>query len=981
MKWEDYVRSSEHVLNSPLVPSSLDIITLIKKVNPTKLGLQELDRQRGYQLKSKLQNLLLEHYGASFNLIPHPASPNIILIKHRALPSIDACHANLNALSAEVIGRVETEAPSLPEREDPKRNRHKAAAAMRPVVSPKDALKKAKALLEEYDYAEAEEVLAGMQVQGSAEVPVLARGAELLLHEMGAYRRCINLLLNQSKTVLKDRVIRELLAVAYFRNGAVPEARAIFEELYPAELGVEALRAFAEIAFKDGNLGTALELTNIAKGRPGLHLGLDQLRKEIETAMSEQAEPVVRKAEEALQSAAYEEARRLAGDALDLYPNCPKARAVLSAVDAVEVEERLVELWARLERESEPERRIALLNALLERDKEKREAIAERLAEEKERLRRRRFDDELESLRGLVLQERWPECFDAVMSLMRWPEYRERSGEVIYLSPFFSVLHENRKLQSTTGRSAKELWLRFVKVKAALAAGTAGGCLETLEDLKPWFNHYPDFREDYLELLRREREKARERVASLIEQSNEPECTVSDVRMIFGSIRKAMAVLPMEERRELARTMEERLAGMNDSSPERLLQELREALQIGNGEKAAYLRQEIKDISALEAIEAEFAAAYRIDAEPLSLEFCDDLPVDLTTAPPLEICRIASTRVFLNDGEDATVMIDFAAKKAYRMTSATLAKAVLLDLLEDGSALFLEKFGEGTYGDKLWRANLSADPPAFTASFNVKEWFDVAEGYSIEGVMLSSERDVDYYVIVKHEEERFPARMQKRRLAPKGTLANVAFGKQPDLKFWRCSTDPDAFLVHGEEATWRVNRKVVQKVGLPGHFLPYKLDRNNGNIYGVEAHRLVQRGPNLEYIRWFESAISFPMWEPGRVCGISFQTGTTLVILGPEQQFFLDLTNNKFSLKTRAGSVIPFSEEGRFHCFDYNRKEGRLRLRDITDQIRAQLEWRKFFIQKMKRNKMLKKMLWFKRDENFRYRPDHWGPDGEPASW
>jgi len=51
MTWGDYVRAAEDTLSSPRVPSSLEVITLIKKVNPTKLTLSELDRERGYQLK------------------------------------------------------------------------------------------------------------------------------------------------------------------------------------------------------------------------------------------------------------------------------------------------------------------------------------------------------------------------------------------------------------------------------------------------------------------------------------------------------------------------------------------------------------------------------------------------------------------------------------------------------------------------------------------------------------------------------------------------------------------------------------------------------------------------------------------------------------------------------------------------------------------------------------------------------------------
>ena len=410
MQWENYVSASENLIGSPQVPSSLDIISLIKKINPTKLTLSETDRERGYQLKNRLQSLLLEHYGETFHLIPHPASPNIILIKHRVLPSIDACHADLASLSSEAIGMVQTPTSLYPGRDQLKGNREKGSRAREQrkagqALSPKKTLKKAQFLLEKFDYTAAEELLAGLLAHRGEDLQVLLRGAAILLHEIGAFQRCIDTLLSQPKNVLKDRGIRELLAVAYHHNGSLPEARAILDELYPAELGLEALFSYADIAFKDANLSAALELVRIAQGKEGFFSGLDSLQKEIESAMSAQAEPLVQKAQAALQSAAMDQARQLAREALDLYPNCQKARAVISAIEARNDEAQLAFLWGRLADEPSGERRIPLLTSLLERDQEKRETIRKLLAEEKELRRRRLFDERLESLRRQVLEE------------------------------------------------------------------------------------------------------------------------------------------------------------------------------------------------------------------------------------------------------------------------------------------------------------------------------------------------------------------------------------------------------------------------------------------------------------------------------------------------------------------------------------------------------------------------------------------------
>ena len=984
MQWENYVTASENLLGSLHAPSSLDIITLIKKVNPTKLTLSEADRERGYQLKSRLQSLLLVHYGDTFDLIPHPASPNIILIKHRVLPSVDACHADLASLSSEAIERVEGAAALHTAREELKGNREKGPRETGQckkgvALSHKEALKKAQALLEEYDYAAAEEVLAGLLAHGSDELPLLLRGVAILLHEMGAYQRCIDTLLSQPKNILKDRCLREMLAVAYHHNGCLPEARAILDELYPAELGLEALFAYAQIAFKDDNLATAMELVKIAKGKEGFFSGLDTLQKEIETAMSAQAEPVAQKAQAALQSSAIEEARQLARQALDLYPNCQQARAVLSAIEARNEEAQLAELWARLENEPGGERRIQLLTTLFERDRQRRESVKKLLAEEKERQRRRLFDVQLESLRSLVLQECWPECFDSVSFLMKQPEFSERAGEVLSLSPFFPVLQENKRLHGSSERGAKELWLRFVKVKIALAAGNSAGCFETFEELKPWFSSCPDFKKEYLVLLQREQEKARTEIAALLAQSEAPECPISEVRLVHGCLRRRMLLLPVEERRELARIMEGHLARfIPEQDPGELLEKYREALQIGNSEKAAYLRQEISDTGAREALDAEFAQAFHIEWEPLTLVMSDDLPIDLTTPPPLAILYVAGHRLLLKDGPKSYVIIDFPARAACRITSPVFSQTVPYDSTEEGSFLFIEKISADEWGDTLWRAELSVERAAFTAKFDMRQWFEVEDGFSVEGIKLSSEKDTDYFVLIQQSEGSSPAKLLRKRLAPRATIQTLQVGTRNELKFWRWGSCPDRFIVGGEGTMRHVNRNLSLKAKIGTTPNLYKLDCQNGYVYGVEESVLTQRGSKLEQIKWFEKAPCLGFYEPRRVHGLSFQTDTALIVLGEDRQAFYNLSNNKHSSKIRVGRVIPSHQDGKWYCFEYSGKERKLWLRDITQDIHTMLEWREFFCHR-DREKMQKLMLWYNDHDNFVYRPGEWG-DCESAT-
>jgi hypothetical protein len=983
VQWENYVSASENLLNSPQVPSSLDIINLIKKVNPTRLTLSENDRERGYQLKNRLQNLLLEQYGDAFQLLPHPASPHIILIKHRLLPSIDACHADWDSLSSEAILRVETALPLYPARELPKGDQGKVPGKKGQstvgALSPKKALKKAQYLLEKYDYTAAEEVLAGLRAGCSDDLQIILRGAAILLRDIGAYGCCIDTLLNQPRQVLKDRDIRELLAVAYHHNGSLPEARAILDELYPAELGLESLCAYAEISFKDGNLSAALELVRIAQGKEGFFSGLASLQKEIEAAMSIQAEPLVQKARSALQASAMEQASQLAREALDLYPNCQQARAIIASIESLKAELQRAELWLKLQNEPSGERRIPILTALLEQDREQKESIEKLLGEEKVRRRARLFDERLEQLRSLIRQESWPECFDTVTFLMRQPGFRERSNEILSLCPFFGVLRDNRQLQNASERSVRGLWLRFVKLKSACAAGLIPGSFETFEELRPWFGSCPEFQQDYLLALQGEQEKARTEIAALLAQSLAQGCPVSEVRRLYGCLRKRMPVLPAAERCELVRTMECGLARLiPEHDPRRLLEEYRGALQIGLGEKAAYLGQEIIDSSAREAVDAEFATAFRIAREPLTLEFSSELPIDLVSPLPLTISFLCGDRIFLKDGPDSYVMVDYGAKAACRITSPVFARARFIDCGQLNSLLLVEEKEEGLIGDLMWRAHISLERTAFTANFSMKEYFELEDGYSLQHVMSSGEKETDYYVVIKHDEERYPAKLLRKRLTPKGTVETLQLGNCTELKAWRCGGGPDRFLVGGKGETRLVNRNLSLKGGLSATPNIYKIDGSTGNIYGVESCMLTVRNSNLELIRSYDNAPGFGMFEPGRVHGISFQTDIALIVLGNDRQGFYNLRTNKFSQKIRVGRVLPSHMDGKWYCFDFDRNCRKLMLRDITLEIQTELEWRAFFLPRAKRKKMEKLLTWFNQHDTFVYRPGEWG-DANPT--
>lgn len=171
--------------------------------------LSQADRERAYDLKNRLQSALLENYGACFTLTPHPISQDIVLIKHLFLSSVDACHADLKRLSLKALDAVSSSEAPVAAPSGPRVKARTAPATGG--IDAKAALLKAEQRLGNYDYAEAEELLAGIRIKDRKEVPDLVKAAWMLSTDMGLFGPSLELLASQPRQFLKEKSVRELL--------------------------------------------------------------------------------------------------------------------------------------------------------------------------------------------------------------------------------------------------------------------------------------------------------------------------------------------------------------------------------------------------------------------------------------------------------------------------------------------------------------------------------------------------------------------------------------------------------------------------------------------------------------------------------------------------------------------------------------------------------------------------------------------------
>ncbi|HJV66810.1 MAG TPA: hypothetical protein VJ550_13810 [Geomonas sp.] len=936
MNWQLHVQSAEAMLNDPSVPSSLDIINLIKKVNPTSLCLSDRERTRGYEIKGRLQNLLLENYGEAFHLAPHPYSDRYVLIKHCVLPSIDACHAEVASLSRRALESV-ADSPVKPREKKAKRHRIPAASKDEADGMPKDALKKAQELLEQYDYAGAAEVLADIRAEGADDLATLVKATRILVEEMGAYERAMETLLAQPKQVLRERAIRELLALTCYHNGRLPEARAVFDSLHPEELGKDALCAWADIALRDDNISHAGQLLRAAQEKEGFVASFAGLQKEIGERLLSAAAPLLQRALAARERGELDEAAELARQALRLCPGHEQARDIVSLREAGREAAEIAALWEQFGCAQRGEARLELLTRLLEKDRENRAQIEGLIGAEKARRKKQWGDRRLQELRTLAREEKWRECYDIICWLSRQDDLAAEYRLACDLSPHFALLYQNRALQKLPERTAKECWLQSVEARAALKSGQLEASLEIMERIKGYFHAYPEFAEEYRALLRGERQRAREEIGHLLELLNGDGCTLAQGERIAGQIRKKMAVLPEEERRGHQETTEARLALLRPvQSDAALLRQYKHARYLGFDEKCALLREQIADKVALARIDAKCARVMTVEAEPLTLTVNRDVSrAKLLQKPNIWLHWQTDRHIVLVDGH-WRIVVNLEEMSATRYRFPYIVKARFCDALPNRNT-FLVRDARWT-GRGVWRADLSGGKGEVTAVIDAVFMDQERECMAVE-TFLCSERMTDYYALMAGRGPTVRA-VRQRMTTRKPAGDGVEIDGEARPYFRRLTSEPDRFIVGWRDETRICNKNLTTESAVEMPPVIWEIDPVNERIYYFYSHLMKKVDFRFDHYEEFpRSQYSFIFKDHHRIMGICPETDIMMVGMC-EKAAFYDFRNHRISEPFRFSRVICTRPARRWYCFDYDADAATLALTDITDAIGSLLSWR-----------------------------------------
>uniref|UniRef100_C6E8L8 Tetratricopeptide TPR_4 n=1 Tax=Geobacter sp. (strain M21) TaxID=443144 RepID=C6E8L8_GEOSM len=949
MDWDQEVNAAETLLRCATIPSSEQIISAIKKVNPTRLCLPEDDRQRGYELKNRLQNLLLQHYGEAFQLIPHPCSPDVALIKHMFLSSIDACHTNLKTLSQQALDAVSDPEGSAAEAKGnkPKTSRKKIDLN-HPAASPKDALKRAQQMLDGYDYAGAEKELAGMRLIVNSDLNAFSKGIRMLFEEMGAYQTAIDTLQAQPARVLQDKSIRELLALAYHGNGSLAEAGAVFDSMHPADLGKDALYAYSSLACRDGNHNFALRLVRMADEKPGFVGGLDALKIEIEKALSTEAEPLQDEAAAAFARGDLDRARTLALEALKSSKNLHKARRIVALAECLHLQAEISRLWQAVQQQTDRKARMRLLSKLQEIDSHNCGKIEEQLQAERDSERKEEITEHLAALQLALKQERWPDCFDEIMWLSCRGGADDEYQEAASLSPLLKVLYRNNRLERSSREAAKQTWLHYVEAIFLLRAGRRREALPILHQVHPFFRGCPEFRREHDEALAAEQLAASEDARRLVEESSAEGKSFSEVAELCAEMRKLLPLLHPDSRSAFAAAMDERLEELRPRmSQDVLTEQYRKARLMGNAPRALSLSGEITDPLAIEAIDAEIETMMKIEAEPLELSLSDSIEVDLRRVnSSLRFYWSTERHTCLQDDSETLILLDLKEMTAWRLKSPLFTGLLLVDyIVETHQFLFIEVEGNNNY-----RAVLDGDRSRFTSIFGVPAGPFKDMATSLEMLFMSETKECEYFVAlsdsgVGDKIARFSINNVRNSLDTRSLASKVLGAKR---------VGTDSFVIVTEDELMLCSRTLALSTRVKLQVCILAVDRHNHTVYSLFEGGLMAHNLDLSSKEGFPEAISAGVFPKGALLGLNADTEIAFYRTKSEKGFFYNLRNNMLSSHVNLSSVISTAiPSAAWYYMEYDGEKASVRLKDITHSIGALLNWREVFFAGQPREEFL----------------------------
>ena len=404
----------QDVLTVKISLSSLELIRMIHRVNPTGEEVRPEEASQRYQLKAKLQSLLIRLYNHQLRVEQTDANqPQLIGLRLLHF-SEDACHAFMQELDEdarswvqrqidvdnfdhEPVSSVDTSAALLSSWQD-----HSANDAGTPdVASSEELLVLGRKALEEYDYEQCELYYRQAFMRSPSNVELALLLMDLWIDHLAAYEKALAFAEKLSNHMIKNKNVRIRLGLACARIKRIESALEWIDmilEPAAAEIYYLAVQRFIE----EHDATRALGALGLLKSCQSIEFAAKILHLEngIRALHVKALAPLEGEMNQAWQSGAFEKASQLAQELLSSLPDNRAARKILHEFKERE-QNRKIARWLQLADEAKNRNDLVSEADMLSRavaTGENSDALKQRLKKVQQEVRRRREEKEIENV-------------------------------------------------------------------------------------------------------------------------------------------------------------------------------------------------------------------------------------------------------------------------------------------------------------------------------------------------------------------------------------------------------------------------------------------------------------------------------------------------------------------------------------------------------------------------------------------------------
>ena len=404
----------QDVLTGKTSLSSLELIRMIHRVNPTGEEVSPEEASQRYQLKAKLQSLLIRLYNHQLRVEQTNANqPQLIGLRLLHFGE-DACHAFMQELDEdarswvqrqidddnfddESVSSVNTSATFLSSWQDLSAN----DGGTTNLTSSEELVVLGREALEEYDYEKCELYYRQAFMRSPSNVELALLLIDLWIDHLAAYEKALAFAEKLSKQMIKNKNVRIRLGLACARIKRIDSSLDWIDmilEPAAAEIYYLAVQSFIE----DHDAPRALDALALLKSCQSIEFAAKILHLEngIKALHVKTLAPLEEEMNQAWQSGAFEKASQLAKELLSSLPDNKSARKVLHEFKELE-KNRDIARWLQFADEAKDRNDLVAEADMLGRAVATghiSDTLIQRLKKVKQEIRRRREEKEIENV-------------------------------------------------------------------------------------------------------------------------------------------------------------------------------------------------------------------------------------------------------------------------------------------------------------------------------------------------------------------------------------------------------------------------------------------------------------------------------------------------------------------------------------------------------------------------------------------------------